>query len=182
MKNQKGITLVALVITIIVLLILAGVSISLVVGNNGVLTQASNSVVVNKAAAARQSLLMAQAAVETYHYAQWSGNTAVVRKDDDPIKGTYSHATSGLAAQLLNEGYTVGTFSGTTFTGQSSDSAVQAIIGTSGAQLALKNASGEIFVFSNVAINENTGALTFGSGATLTVYNSSGVQQGYVNL
>ena len=31
MKNQKGITLVALVITIIVLLILAGVSISLVV-------------------------------------------------------------------------------------------------------------------------------------------------------
>ena len=39
MKTNKGITLVALVITIIVLLILAGVSISLVVGDNGVLTQ-----------------------------------------------------------------------------------------------------------------------------------------------
>ncbi len=43
MKNQKGITLIALIITIIVLLILAGVSISLVVGDNGVLTQAQNA-------------------------------------------------------------------------------------------------------------------------------------------
>ena len=34
MKKENGITLIALVITIIVLLILAGVSISLVVGNN----------------------------------------------------------------------------------------------------------------------------------------------------
>ena len=43
MKNNKGITLVALVITIIVLLILAGVSISMVVGENGVLTRATNA-------------------------------------------------------------------------------------------------------------------------------------------
>ena len=43
MKSNKGITLVALVITIIVLLILAGVSISLVVGDNGVLTQAQSA-------------------------------------------------------------------------------------------------------------------------------------------
>lgn len=34
MKKQSGITLIALIITIIVLLILAGVSISLVVGEN----------------------------------------------------------------------------------------------------------------------------------------------------
>ena len=40
MKNQKGITLVALIITIIVMLILAGVSISLVTGEKGVMTQA----------------------------------------------------------------------------------------------------------------------------------------------
>ena len=39
MKNQKGITLIALIITIIVLLILAGVSINAVVGDNGVITQ-----------------------------------------------------------------------------------------------------------------------------------------------
>ena len=33
LKNKKGITLVALVVTIVVLLILAGVSINLVLGN-----------------------------------------------------------------------------------------------------------------------------------------------------
>lgn len=32
--NQKGITLIALVVTIVVLLVLAGVSISMVLGNN----------------------------------------------------------------------------------------------------------------------------------------------------
>ena len=37
MKNNKGITLVALVVTIIVLIILAGVSINLVLGDNGII-------------------------------------------------------------------------------------------------------------------------------------------------
>ena len=42
-KNEKsGITLIALIITIIVLLILAGVSISIVIGDNGILNQAVN--------------------------------------------------------------------------------------------------------------------------------------------
>ena len=44
MKNQKGITLIALVITIIVLLILAGVSIAMLTDpNNGILTQATRA-------------------------------------------------------------------------------------------------------------------------------------------
>lgn len=43
MKNQKGITLIALVITIIVLLILAGVSIAMLTGDNGILTKASTA-------------------------------------------------------------------------------------------------------------------------------------------
>ena len=40
MKKNKGITLVALVVTIVVLLILAGVSINLVLGNNGIIAKA----------------------------------------------------------------------------------------------------------------------------------------------
>lgn len=40
MKRKEGITLIALVVTIIVLIILAGVSISLVLGNNGIVTKA----------------------------------------------------------------------------------------------------------------------------------------------
>ena len=43
MRNNKGITLIALVITIIVLLILAGVSIAMLTGDNGILTQANTS-------------------------------------------------------------------------------------------------------------------------------------------
>ena len=39
-KSSKGITLIALVITIIVLLILAGVSIAMLTGDNGIITQA----------------------------------------------------------------------------------------------------------------------------------------------
>ncbi len=42
-QEQAGITLIALVITIIVLLILAGVSIAMLTGNNGILTQAKNA-------------------------------------------------------------------------------------------------------------------------------------------
>ena len=42
-KQQKGITLIALVVTIIILLILAGVSITMLTGNNGVLTQAKSA-------------------------------------------------------------------------------------------------------------------------------------------
>ncbi len=42
-KQQKGITLIALVVTIIILLILAGVSIAMLTGNNGVLTQAKSA-------------------------------------------------------------------------------------------------------------------------------------------
>ena len=43
MRNQRGITLIALVITIIVLLILAGVSIAMLTGDNGILTKATEA-------------------------------------------------------------------------------------------------------------------------------------------
>ena len=42
-KREKGITLIALVITIIVLLILAAVSIAMLTGENGILKKASTS-------------------------------------------------------------------------------------------------------------------------------------------
>lgn len=42
-RKQKGVTLIALVITIIVLIILAGVSINMLVGENGIITQAQKA-------------------------------------------------------------------------------------------------------------------------------------------
>ena len=59
MKNQKGITLIALVITIIVLLILAGVSIAMLMGENGILTQATKSKTRNAWAEAADRINMA---------------------------------------------------------------------------------------------------------------------------
>lgn len=43
MKREKGITLVALVITIIILIILAGISVNLVLGDNGIITIAKKA-------------------------------------------------------------------------------------------------------------------------------------------
>ena len=41
-KNNKGITLIALAVTIIVILILAGISINLIFGENSIIKQAKN--------------------------------------------------------------------------------------------------------------------------------------------
>ena len=56
MKKSKGITLIALIITIIVLLILAGVSLRLVAGNEGILGRAEKAVTKNDEASAREKL------------------------------------------------------------------------------------------------------------------------------
>ncbi len=59
LKQQKGVTLVALVITIIVLLILAGVSIAMLTGDNGILTKATSSRDESLKAEAKEQVSMA---------------------------------------------------------------------------------------------------------------------------
>lgn len=60
LKNkQKGITLIALVITIIVLLILAGISIAMLTGENGLLTKATKSEQETKKASAKEKIQLA---------------------------------------------------------------------------------------------------------------------------
>ena len=75
MKNQKGITLIALVITIIVLLILAGVSIAMLTGNNGILTQATNANTQNLKAEADEAVKMALNTIMTNKAASDAGST-----------------------------------------------------------------------------------------------------------
>ena len=55
-KNTKGITLIALVVTIIILLILAGVSIAMLTGNNGILSQAGRAKDRTREEAAREKI------------------------------------------------------------------------------------------------------------------------------
>lgn len=59
MRNQKGITLVALVVTIVVLLILAGVSIAMLSGDNGILTQATKAADETKVSEQREIVINA---------------------------------------------------------------------------------------------------------------------------
>ncbi len=49
LKNKKGITLIALVVTIVVLLILAGVSINLILDNNGIIAKAQDAKIETRA-------------------------------------------------------------------------------------------------------------------------------------
>ena len=77
LKKQNGITLVALVITIIVLLILAGVSISLVVGQGGILGKATNAVDANEVATVKQEIQLAVADAQMAYYTDWTSNQGV---------------------------------------------------------------------------------------------------------
>ena len=57
--KEKGITLIALVVTIVVLLILAGVSISMLTGENGIITQASKATIENCHATVKDAISLA---------------------------------------------------------------------------------------------------------------------------
>ena len=70
MRNQKGITLIALVVTIIVLLILAGISVAMLTGNNGLITQANKAKIANAEGAIRDAVVLAVSAYRTENYNQ----------------------------------------------------------------------------------------------------------------
>lgn len=57
-KQAKGITLIALVVTIIVLLILAGIALNLTIGENGIFSRANDTVVINENASVYEQLQM----------------------------------------------------------------------------------------------------------------------------
>lgn len=68
MKNEKGITLIALVISIIVLLILAGVSINAVIGDGGILRQAQKGATTQRLATYSEEFQMKRADEEIENY------------------------------------------------------------------------------------------------------------------
>ncbi len=58
LKNEKGITLIALVVTIVVLLILAGVTISLLLDENGIITKSKDARNANRAGAIKEEITL----------------------------------------------------------------------------------------------------------------------------
>ena len=106
LKNKKGITLVALVVTIVVLLILAGVSINLVLGNNGIVKKAQDAK--TKTAEDQENMLkgMNQLADEI--------NNAIGEKPPvdlskykigDYVNYTYDTVSSGYTTSSAENGY-----------------------------------------------------------------------------
>ena len=76
-QKQKGITLIALVISIIVMLILAGVSLNAIIGDNGILTQARTAVGKTRQAQALEEVTIAWTGLIAEYYSDWSGDTGV---------------------------------------------------------------------------------------------------------
>lgn len=88
MKNNKGITLIALVITIIVLLILAGVAIAMLTGENSVLKRASDSKYVNEIGAVKDQVSLAAAeGIANYYEGKYVTTPA---SEDSVLKTVYT--------------------------------------------------------------------------------------------
>ena len=64
-KNERGVTLIALVVTIVVLLILAGTAIAMLSGDDGIMTNAQRSEAANTEGEIREKIKMAYNAVKT---------------------------------------------------------------------------------------------------------------------
>ena len=81
LKKNGGITLIALVITIIVLLILAGVSLAMLTGDDGVLNKASNAKIANDLGAAKDVVGTSAAAGIANYYENAYGSNPDTTKD-----------------------------------------------------------------------------------------------------
>ena len=100
--NKKGITLIALVITIIILLILAAVAIQLALGENGLIGRAQSGQEKQSTAEAAEKFKTAQVAA----FADY-----VVSKKDDTAKQAYVTAlTNALTDPKIKNVTTSGTF------------------------------------------------------------------------
>ena len=100
LKNEKGITLVALVITIIVLLILAGVTLSMVMGDSGIFGKSNSAKEKTQLSNAEETIKLA---VLENQVKSVSGDAALT---NDQLKAE-------IAKKLKEQGYTV---SGSTVT------------------------------------------------------------------
>ena len=86
LKEKSGITLIALVITIIVLLILAGVSIAMLTGDNGILTQATEAKEKNTIGGEKEQISLALQSLRMKKQAENVTNEITVSELDEQLK------------------------------------------------------------------------------------------------
>ena len=88
-KNQKGITLIALVITIIVLLILAGITIALITSNDSAPKKAAQAKIEQEVGAAKDTVgINAAMQIEAFYESKYVSSTSLGTATD--ISATYT--------------------------------------------------------------------------------------------
>ncbi len=102
MRKQKGITLIALVITIIVLLILAGVSISMISGDDGIATKASQAAEKTKEKSDEEMEKLGTVDDYITEKVNQNGTTETIPEEREP--GLYNGNTFTAWADLVSAG------------------------------------------------------------------------------
>ena len=109
-KKEKGITLIALVVTIVDLIILAGVSISMLTGENGIITQAQDAKLATEKSSLREQLQLAAIAetdrdsLEVFKSLGYVGeNNQVLIENIPNIKLTTGKGTNGKDIYIIEE-------------------------------------------------------------------------------
>ena len=91
LKNKRGITLIALVVTIVVLLILAGVSISLILDNNGIIQKSKDAKLETRASQVEDEIGL------------WKQNNFIKSETGESIENANSVLESLISRGLLEE-------------------------------------------------------------------------------
>ena len=106
MKKSKetGITLIALVVTIVVLLILAGISISMLTGENGVITQAKKAKEETEIAEEKEAVQIAYTGAMGEKYDSDSITASDIQKQLD-ANGTKATASGNIKVKFTKRIY-----------------------------------------------------------------------------
>jgi len=99
MKGNKGITLIALIVTIIVLIILAGVAIAMLSGNNGVIDKATEARYENVISGFDEKVRMAQMAMRTDITSKMIKNPAYLATEADVAAVAATQTTPAVEAR-----------------------------------------------------------------------------------
>ena len=101
-KKARGITLISLVITIIILLILAGVTLSLTLGDNGIITQAQKAKEAQEIAAIKEDFQLAILDKELE-----KGGTGLTQEELEEIAGNYGELQEDGNTIKTEDGYEI---------------------------------------------------------------------------
>lgn len=102
-KKENGITLVALVVTIIVLLILAGVSITMISGDDGIATRASDAKTKTDVGNATDAVNLAVSSANADYYSNFAEGKTAVKVNTTALLDTYLRKQGYAVAGTTND-------------------------------------------------------------------------------